>query len=269
MKYMKIKALIVALIIYIPLNLFGATSLLYTFDGNALDTSGSGCNGTATSVTYGTGHTGTASTSVVTTGTGSYVTVSCAALPVGTNSRTVNYWIKYTGASGDGSFGWGTNANGKAFSQIPQSGVVYFGGYNVDLTGFTTINDGNWHMITLTYNGSTLKIYVDSVLDNSGNLTLNTTGTTLYIGCRWDGSSCMAQSVDNFQVDDAVWTQDEITTAYTGVTTSTTTTATSTVIIGNSGTYTFGIAIIVALLSMIFISLIYNRITSKKKIWQK
>jgi hypothetical protein len=49
-----------------------------------------------------------------------------------------------------------------------------------------------------------------------------------------------------------------------------TSTATTTIVtILNSGTYSFGIAVIVALLSMIFISLIYNRISSKKKVWQK
>jgi len=75
----------------------------------------------------------------------------------------------------------------------------------------TTINDGVWHTVLVTYDGTTLSIYVDGRLDNSVTQwnccnsrpsiasSLNTQGNTIYIGhSGWDGS-LLSGSVKNVQ----------------------------------------------------------------------
>ncbi|NBO35899.1 MAG: hypothetical protein EBU89_08375, partial [Actinobacteria bacterium] len=53
-----------------------------------------------------------------------------------------------------------------------------------------TVTDGNWHHVAGTYDGATLKIYVDGTLSNSRAVTSTIqTGTTpIYIGSRGGGS---------------------------------------------------------------------------------
>ncbi len=46
----------------------------------------------------------------------------------------------------------------------------------------TNVNDGKWQMIACTFDGSILKIYVDGILDNIGNMTYNTSQQFNYIG---------------------------------------------------------------------------------------
>jgi len=46
------------------------------------------------------------------------------------------------------------------------------GSTNFSITGSTTINDGNWHYVVITFDGSSnrngMKLYVDGVLDVTG-----------------------------------------------------------------------------------------------------
>jgi len=64
-------------------------------------------------------------------------------------------------------------------------------------TSGTTINDGVWHSVLVTYDGVTLRIYVDGRLDNAATdwnhgpgsirTTLNTQGNNIYLGTAWVG----------------------------------------------------------------------------------
>jgi len=64
-------------------------------------------------------------------------------------------------------------------------------------TSGTTINDGAWHSVLVTYDGVTLRIYVDGHLDNAATdwnvrpgsirTTLNTQGNNIYFGSNWVG----------------------------------------------------------------------------------
>jgi len=60
-------------------------------------------------------------------------------------------------------------------------------------TSGTVINDGIWHSVVVTYDGTTLRIYVDGRLDNSATnwnvapftsltATMNTQGNNIYLG---------------------------------------------------------------------------------------
>lgn len=70
-----------------------------------------------------------------------------------------------------------------------------------------TINDGKWHFLAGTYDGTTIAIYVDGVLDNSkpssiGSLQTSAKGTTLAVGQESSktGIAPMVGSVDDVRV---------------------------------------------------------------------
>ncbi len=87
-----------------------------------------------------------------------------------TTNMTVSAWVKVTTLTkawqaivtkGDGSWRIMRNnqTNGAEFSLT--------NGSNYDAAGSTSINDGNWHMLTGTYDGTTAKLYVDGAQDAS------------------------------------------------------------------------------------------------------
>jgi hypothetical protein len=94
----------------------------------------------------------------------------------GAGARTVALWVK---TEMDGSIGslvhWGAGGtNSRASFRVMGDGVIRFewqgGGRDSD----TKVNDGQWHHVAYTYNGSQLKIFVNGVEENSVNHTLNT-----------------------------------------------------------------------------------------------
>ncbi len=89
--------------------------------------------------------------------------------------------------------------------------------------GTTSLNDGNWHMITVTFNGSNsdgLKLYVDGVEETvtrlSNNFTVNTGNTdTLIIGYDpWAANREFNGYVDEFAIFDYLLTSDEVLNLY-------------------------------------------------------
>ena len=84
----------------------------------------------------------------------------------GKDQRSVALWVKTTSTSTTGLVNWGKNAKGSRFSLKAQAAgqarVEWQGG---GITGVTTINDGNWHHVACTYDGTDVIIYVDGVED--------------------------------------------------------------------------------------------------------
>jgi hypothetical protein len=124
-----------------------------------------------------------------------------------TNAITIESWIKTTGSptteqyvvtKNDDSYYIGLNvagANGKVSFYL--NGVSSSWLYS----NSTTLNDNNWHHIGCTYNGSTMSIYVDGVLDNSTALTGTiTTGiSNMYLGSR-NNNQFFQGSMDEFRI---------------------------------------------------------------------
>lgn len=154
----------------------------YNFEGNSTDLVG-GYNGTDTSVSYSTSY-GKILQGVHTTGSGSYITATNTSLPLGSSSWSVCMYIKTTSSATSSLYGYGTVSSfGFRNCMLIVSGKAYFSGFGVDLDSGFTVNDGNPHTIEVTYDGTTLKIYVDGSLKNSGTVSLNVqSGTSLYIG---------------------------------------------------------------------------------------
>ena len=137
----------------------------YKFDGDVDDAHGSN-NGTNDGTTSDTTNKklGLASRSF----DGSNDSIDLNHVPVtGNNARSFNYWIKTSDNSGL-HFSYGAASNYQYFSsRINGSNVIqvsFYGAY-VQFTA-TNVDDGNWHMITITYAGSgtidDVKVYMDN-----------------------------------------------------------------------------------------------------------
>lgn len=113
-------------------------------------------------------------------------------LVTGNGARSVFIWMKKSGWPGSSYyclFGSGTPGTAQAFNLVtyvnPRIGIM---GYDYDYypsTGNTSVDifDGTWHYVGVTYDGTTLRTYVDGIEDNNTSRgSYNTTGTNNYIG---------------------------------------------------------------------------------------
>jgi len=105
------------------------------------------------------------------------------------------------GANGDSAFfswaGWGHGYLRSAQFCYRDNKVV---DHNGSGEGFNQVpNGGEWHMVTITYDGTTQKIYVDGVLDKSFARNLNIgTGDQLIIGSHSDVKGASRQWNDQY-----------------------------------------------------------------------
>ena len=131
-------------------------------NGDVLDYSGSGFNGTAVgSPTYTTGNIWSQAISL--NGTSQYVNVSGFSLPSATQ-LTVSLWLKTSSISGVPISSWGSGANGFGI----YSDIWYVGVPNGWSAGSARIiTDNAWHLYTLTWDGSTINVYVDGAYQYS------------------------------------------------------------------------------------------------------
>lgn len=93
------------------------------------------------------------------------------------NAMTIELWMSnaITGNNGDWTALVSKGNGAWRFMCTTRADTVYvaFDGLspNFDLFGTKDVNDGKWHHVAATYDGSTISIYVDGVLDTSTNAT--------------------------------------------------------------------------------------------------
>jgi hypothetical protein len=114
----------------------------------------------------------------------------------GNSNWTVNAWVRTTTSAnslGQGSVLSNSNS-GPVYSMMGvNSGKIVYWTYQNDnwsqKLGSTTINDGNWHMLTwVNFSNSTMTMYVDGVLDtNVANSTSGNNNPIDIIGGSWAG----------------------------------------------------------------------------------
>jgi hypothetical protein len=138
---------------------------------------------------------------------GQYANVTTpVGLPVGNAARTIELWFKTAttlSASPNAALvQYGAPAMEQTFGLVTTAtapGKLYFNGGGDDLAGTTTLQPNTWYHAAVTYDGTTVKLYLNGVLESSKatsalNTTLDANGLT--IGLR------PATSVWNGQIDE-------------------------------------------------------------------
>jgi hypothetical protein len=130
---------------------------------------------------------------------GDYQTILGYGTP-GTNSGTFNFQLNRPSPMTD-----------------PNPRTIYLQGYSYDMAGTTGLPLGDWHFVTVTYDGSTLKTYVDGVNDATGaypglNTILDPGG--LRIGTTPNAIHHFSGLIDEVSLYNRALTQDEIAVKY-------------------------------------------------------
>lgn len=198
---------------------FGDGSLMakYELDGDVTDTVGS-FDGTASNVTYGEGKFGDAG---VFSGDG-YV----SGLPTMTEVHSMSFVFKVTSSSFMYFIG-GVTEQGTSDSMIyVRIAETLTYGVRNDSDGNSrqavtsgTYNDGNFHSCVATCNGSTMTLYIDSVVvATNTNLSGNVSVTNMMIGnlnARGTPENYLTGMVDQMEIYDRVLTESEVYQLYT------------------------------------------------------
>lgn len=164
----------------------------YKLNGNALDSSGNGNNGTIVS-TVGYVNGGPIGSCGNFTGAGN-IDINNLLTYINSTPFSLSVWIKTTGlASGQGFNGILTLTYGLRLG-IDGYGNVAFRNYQdyCDSVTTTNLNNNQWHHIAGTYDGQTMKLYIDNKLINT---TINAKSKNIYTN-----AGCIGADVNNTPV---------------------------------------------------------------------
>lgn len=169
----------------------------WPFSGNANDASGNGLNGVVYGATLTTDRFGNPNSAYSFDGVSNYIDLSMWNFGIAGNApRTIMAWIKTTDpnygrilATGQTVVGHNPAYNCQTFNLVHNGSYLGVMGYqstgnnNCDFYPTTgkVINDGQWHLVLASYDGSTVRTYVDGVFDNMQTATYTTTGNGNYI----------------------------------------------------------------------------------------
>ncbi|MEO9532200.1 MAG: LamG-like jellyroll fold domain-containing protein [Crocinitomicaceae bacterium] len=146
-------------------------------------------------------------------GTNEHAVGPDAGLPLGNDSRTIQGWIKTIGAI-DGpeyiiEYGNNVAAGNECALGLHGTGVATLWRHSGDILGTTLIDDGNWHHLAYTHDGTTGKLYVDGALEGSISVPLNTAATgNFQLGS--GSSDYLGGAIDNVSIWDYAKTESEI-----------------------------------------------------------
>ncbi len=108
-----------------------------------------------------------------------------AQLPQGNAVRTLEAWVYPTAANQSGAIlNYGTSSANQRSGIILIGGKAYYVGEGNDMPGTSVLSLNTWHHVAATFDGSTLRMYVDGVQEAAQTKSFNTSGTTWRIGQR-------------------------------------------------------------------------------------
>ncbi|WP_341215389.1 LamG-like jellyroll fold domain-containing protein [uncultured Wocania sp.] len=143
----------------------------------------------------------------------------------GSTPRTIALWLKADpgvtiGGAGFGLVSWGASGTGTRYSFKEQpNGVLRIEWQGGGLNGTIPVNDNNWHHVAVTWDETTIRLYVDGVLDTTSNPTIiNTDGSlNVEIGTyRQNASFNFVGEMDNVIIDDVAYTPEKIKSIFEG-----------------------------------------------------
>ena len=125
------------------------------------------------------------------------ISLSSTGFPLGNSARTIEAWIRTTQNNGGGAImTYGNLSANNRFALYQTGGSLAFVAEGNDYNTGIAINNGAWHHVAATFDGTNLKVYLDGVqIGTNQAKTFNTTGTPFSIGYRGVANS------ENFQGD--------------------------------------------------------------------
>ncbi|MHB8273468.1 MAG: LamG-like jellyroll fold domain-containing protein [Dermatophilaceae bacterium] len=138
----------------------------------AADSKGSNTGDYVNGVTLGAAGAlaGDANTAAQFDGVNDYVqAVGTTGIPVGASLRSVEMWFKTTSVARQVLFNYGTRANAQDFGLWLNAGGAsmtawgFGAGNDKTFTLASAVNDGTWHQVVKTYDGTTITLYIDGV----------------------------------------------------------------------------------------------------------
>jgi hypothetical protein len=112
-------------------------------------------------------------------GVNQYMQAGGAGVPVGTSNRSVEMWFKTTSTGKEVLFSYGSASTNQAFGLWLNAGgatmTAWGSGDDKTFALASAVNDGNWHQVVKTYNGSQIQLYVDGAPLAAQNATRSTT----------------------------------------------------------------------------------------------
>jgi len=196
----------------------------WKFDGDLLDSSGRGNDGTAIGDPIFVA--GKVGTNALALNGDDYVTIDCIADDVMNNDIALSGWIKTTDLYGfwlSSNGSPGGNVNKALWGILNGQATVYDGANcNYECRSITNVSDDAWHMLTYNRKGSTGYIYVDGLLENIHTADWDFCSTDRWsIGQEWDeltASNFLTGTVDDILIYDHTLTAAQIWNLFNGIT---------------------------------------------------
>jgi hypothetical protein len=185
----------------------------WMFDGDTLDYSGLGNDGTAVgNPTFVPGKVG--SGAIYLNGRSDYVVIDAVADDIKSKSITLSAWLKTSSDMNTEWFSCNTLSRDDVIKFVIQGTKAAFRIEGVFASSTTAVNDGQWHFLTLVFDGRTGHVYVDGVEENSHDDEVTFSKDDLWsIGQEWDSGGPGAHldgTVDDARIYDGVLTAEEV-----------------------------------------------------------
>jgi lysophospholipase L1-like esterase len=114
--------------------------------------------------------------SVTFNGTNQYGTASDNGLPAGSGSFTVSWWQKTSNSAGSDfyAWSWGLGVGTSIQAGMYQNKLFVYNGSSLLIQSSVAVNDGAWHHGAATYDGTTVRLYLDGTQVVTTTITLGT-----------------------------------------------------------------------------------------------
>jgi hypothetical protein len=141
----------------------------YPFTGNPGDSSGNNYHGTVSGASLTTDRFGVSNKAYTFNGSNNYIRSSVTTIPQNNEERSVLAWVRSSGVATDRVIcDWGSfNYQARAGIILQSNGNLKYVGQSYDISGNSSFDDDQWHLVAATHDGSTTKTYVDGNLDES------------------------------------------------------------------------------------------------------
>lgn len=141
-------------------------------------------------------------------GSNDYINCGSAA-PLNLTRMTIAAWLKSSGSSGEPAIIGKGSYSGSGYHLVHSGGGGNVNGIYFHLQGnfvlsTSTLNDSLWHFIAASYDGATMRLYWDGVLENSSavSATASASGTNFEMGRRPGSSPYYAGQIAEAMVFD-------------------------------------------------------------------